>query len=215
MSKGAKKIEVSEATKSEARLAAARHNERIDDGYIGLEQKAIADSGRDHSGYIKGRGSAGLAQSETDAVKASVRSKGAGLRELSRTGDAIAAGVNAVDVSSAQTARNLNDEKSLAVAKTGQDIADSAASGLRAGSTLSTRTAIQKLNNDILVSDARSAAMGEAAGAVVNGATMRADGYRLGKDGLSRTRTTTSPDGSGADVEVTDKLGWKGALGAI
>ena len=59
--------EQSQSEITAARNAVDKHNERHQDGYVQLEQKAISDAGIDHTGQLKGIASADLAAQEAQA----------------------------------------------------------------------------------------------------------------------------------------------------
>ena len=172
--------------KSQAKNAASRWNERIDDGYLRLEKQAVADARTDHSGVIGARSSADLAQQEAQGLRQAVAAGGSS-GDISEFGNAVAAADSTREVDVAQQAQNLQDARMLDVAKVGQNVAGNAESGLRAASVLGASRASNELQNKVLEDNAKFSAKLSAASGFANGLGLRDQGYRLNTSGMQRT----------------------------
>lgn len=65
--------EVSAAEVTQFQEAKNRWNQRIDDGLLDLEKRAVAESKFNHSEHLAGQGSAELAMQEEKAMQAGLR----------------------------------------------------------------------------------------------------------------------------------------------
>lgn len=169
----------------QARAAAQRWNERIDDGYLQLEREGVADAYNDHSGYIGGRASADLAKEESKGVQQTAAL--GGIRDMQALGRTTTAAEATQEVDAAQTAQRYRDNRMIEMGKVGQDVAATGAAGLRNSAALGHERAAGKLQAKILEDNSRFAAGMQAASGLANGMAMRAEGFRVGKDGLRRT----------------------------
>ena len=215
----APKQEESKEERAQAEAAVASWNERFDDGYADLERQAITDAGMDHSNYLGGRASADVAQAESQAYAANLRD-GVSAPEMQRTGNAISEAVTAANVASESEAQNLQTNALIQTAKTGRDVATTASNGLRTAATLGASRATNKVQNDILVSNAEADAKFKAAQGAITGAGMRAEGYRLGKGGIEKTHKGFGPEKLGkaeaaALAEKEPSMGWGKSLATL
>lgn len=194
----APKQKISETEKTQARFAVNKHNERIQDGFADLELRMVQDAvNRDYEGFLGGRSSADVAKAETQAYEAKTATPGAmSLRDFRSTGDSVAAGLRQSQVDAATTNETLRDQSRVAMAKLGGDISDTTSGSLAEAARRGGSTAAQKVQNDILKSNARTEAVMTAAKGALSGATLRADGYRL--KGGKLTKGTVGKNGEWA-----------------
>tara|TARA_B110000116_G_scaffold127809_1_gene110799 strand:+ start:7666 stop:8340 length:675 start_codon:yes stop_codon:yes gene_type:complete len=178
--------EESKAERAQAESAVASWNERFDDGYVDLEKQAITDAGVDHASYLGGRASADIAEAERGAYAANLRDGATGF-ELQRTGNAVSDSITAANVSTEAEAQNLRTNALVTTAKTGRNVATTASQGLRSAATLGASRATNKVQNDILVSNAEASAKGAALQGAITGAGLRQEGYRFGKGGIEKS----------------------------
>ncbi|MGH1374440.1 MAG: hypothetical protein ACRBBW_20555 [Cellvibrionaceae bacterium] len=179
------KQEVSEQEKLQSQQAAKQWNERIDDGYIQLEQDAIADAQLDHSGQISGQASGDVAVAEAEGLRSQIRAGGPNSRGLSSIGDAVNTAVTTADVDSKSSAQTLKDTKMVGISKLGTDVALGASGALKTSAGLGASRALTEVNNKILVNNSKTAAMMTAAEGLGTGYMMKAQGYSIGKNGLT------------------------------
>lgn len=200
MSGDAPEQKPSQAEVTQARNAANRWNERVNEGYLELEKQALADSQVDHSQYIGGRASADLAAQEQQGLRALVGAGGQA-NDLLSLGNTVAEAETTQDVDTASQATQLRDARMVEMGKVGQDVAANAESGLRSAAHLGASRANNKLNNKILTDNAKFAAVMSAASGAANGAAMRADGFRLTKSGMQKTHEGWS---NGSKIQFAD-----------
>jgi len=182
------KQKTSQSEIAQAQQAIAKHNERIDDGFAALEARMVDEArSEDFSNFLGGRSSADVAATEKDAYQAKTATPGAmSLRDFSSTGDAVASGVRQSEVDAVVSNESLRDTNRLGAAKVGQDVSELTAASLKSAARRGSDTAAQKVQNDILKSNARTQAVLTVANGALQGATLRADGYRFSKGGLQK-----------------------------
>jgi hypothetical protein len=186
---GPEKQKASAQEVEQATNAAARWNERIDDGYLALEGEAIADARTDHSGVIGARSSADIAQQEAAGLRQAV-SAGGSNRDVAELGNTVASAESTRKVDVAQQAQTLKDSRMLEVAKVGQDVAATTASGLRKSAILGSSRASNEVQNKVLTDNAKFNAKLSAASGMANGLALRNEGFRLNTEGMQRTNET-------------------------
>lgn len=206
-----------------AQTAAARWNERIDDGFLEVEQQAVADAGMDHFNFIAGRNSAEMARAERVGYD-QLRKGGGTANDLRDFGNTITAASTMSDVDSATRSQSLRDSRRLNVAKVGQDVALTASSGLANAAQQGNERALTTVQNKIAEGNAKVNAISDAVGGAVTGATLRADGYRLTKEGMQRTHnpglrgTPLSEETLNSEdyqKKASNRIGWTSLMSGV
>lgn len=182
----APKQKVSSSETDQSNAAVSKWNERVTGGYLGLEKDGVADSKRDHTGFIVGRSSADLAQEEAKGLRG-VNAAGGKQRDFNKFGTDVASSLATGATDAAKAGQTLRDTRMVGSMKVGQDVSLTAGSGLRTAAIVGNTNASAKLQNSVLKSNAKFSAITEAAGGAMTGATLRADGFRLTNKGLQKT----------------------------
>ena len=137
-------------------------NERQDDGYVQLEQDAITDASRDHSNMLQGRASADLAGQTGLAYQAAANTGSA--FALGNTAN-VASAANSQGMNAAlQANQTVNDQKKLGVIQTGQDVTKSNDGILSSQVNRQLQSSISDVQNDIMVSNAKTQAIMDVVG---------------------------------------------------
>ena len=158
----APEAEVSQSEITAAKEAVAKHNERIDDGYLGLEQDAITQAkSADHSGYLRGVGAADLAQGEAQLYAGA--SGGRRALDFSSIGTATAASTANMTVDANKQGQQLKDSQMMGAIHTGQNQANTAAGGLMKTAANGLSSSFADLNAEFIKQNARNQALGQVA----------------------------------------------------
>lgn len=172
------------AEKISAENASQRWSERINDGYLDLEKRQITDSTRDMTSVIHGRANADLARGERAAYAAAGRTTADMDQVGNTTGQALAA--TAVDSSAAGL--KYSDSKRINTVRIGNNMAASTTSTLGDLAALANRNAGEKLQNQVMVSNAKMQAGMQVVGGAVQGYNMKKAGYDFNlKEGVTHT----------------------------
>lgn len=161
-----------------AKDAVNKWNERQEDGYVGLEHKAIADSRVDHSGQLKGIGSADLAQQEAMAYNAA--SAGRKGLDFGAVGTAMATSQGKTNAAAEKQGLQIKDAKTMGVIRTGQDMANNASNAVMSAARNGFSSASSELSAEMTRLNARNQAIGQVAStAMAAGAYKMAQPKRL------------------------------------
>lgn len=192
----APKQKESASEKEYALQAAKRLTEWKQDGYEDLEKDAIADSNVDVSELIKGRTNADAEQTAAglgQAIPATggVQTLASAIRDLT--------GSKRIALDKAQkTAQEYKVNKQLTTAKTGQDVQGLSAASLSSTANNAARTSAAEVQNKVLQSQAKGAALAS----IVSG----------GVAGYARTQTpSTAFDQVKYDTALQQGKGGAGA----
>ncbi|WP_067586401.1 hypothetical protein [Endozoicomonas ascidiicola] len=149
-----------------AKAAVAKYNEFHQDGYVGLEKAAIADSRIDHSRSLKGLAAADLAQTETVGYQAANNNRsGMGFTSL---GNAIGNTLGTLNTSAEQQGLQIMDRKKVGAARTGQDLANTASGSLMASARNGLSKAMVETESTIKEQIARNKAIADVASSAMS-----------------------------------------------
>lgn len=211
------KQKISKQEVHQAQQATAKWNERIDDGYLALEKQGVKDASQDHSGVIGGRSSADLAIAERAGLRDAVAA-GASNRDVTSLGNTIADAETTRRVDTDAQAMAMKDSRRVAMTGVGQDVAHTAGAGLRDAAQIGGARANNKVQNKIMVDNAKFGAVMDVVGGAASGAALRSEGFRMGKSGLSRTHEG-GLRGAALDNPELDKkgnqIGWTQLAGGF
>lgn len=187
MSKGgAPQQEETQAEKTAAQNASQRWSERINDGYLDLEKRQIADSTRDMTGVIHGRSNADVAHAEKVAYATALPDESS----MNQVGNTVGKALASSAVDSSRAGQKNTDAKRLNTVRIGNNMAATTSSTLGDLATQANRNATEKLQNQILVNNSKVQAVMQAVGGAVQGYSMKNAGYNFSfKDGLTRDKS--------------------------
>lgn len=192
------KQEETAAEKVSAENAAQRWSERVNDGYLDLEKRQIADSTRDMTQVIHGRANADLARQERVAYAATTPDAAS----MDQVGNTIGSALASTAVNSARAGFKYSDAKRMNTVRIGNNMAATSTSTLADMSTQANRSASEKVQNQIMVSNAKMQAGMTALGGAVQGHNMKKAGYGFSlKDGITRDKSRTPGYTPDADPE--------------
>lgn len=198
------KQEETQAEKSAAQNAQARWAERQGDGYLDLEKRQIADSTRDMTSVIHGRANADLARGERQAYAAAAPT----VAELDQVGNVTGEALASTATDSAKAGLQYSDAKRMNTVRIGNDMATSTTASLGELATRANRTASEKLQNKVMVSNAKMQAGMKLLGGAVEGYNMHKAGYDFNaRDGVTHKDPKKLENGIGGYGFFAKKLG--------
>lgn len=187
-----------------AKNAQARWSERMSDGYVDLEKRQIADSGRDMTTVIHGRSNADLARAERVA-NAAARPDAA---DIDAVGETVGQALTDSAVDSSRAGIQYKDSKRMNTVRIGNDMAVSTTNTLGDLAVMANRRATEKLQNKIAISNSKMQAGMQAVGGAIQGHTLKKEGYGFSfKDGLTHKDPKRLQSGVGGYGFVANKLG--------
>lgn len=185
MSGGSKTPKISEtsAEKAAALDARARWNERKDDGYLRLEEDAIADADRDYTSLLSGQANADVAANELLAYQ---NIRGApSARRLGEVASTVDTANTLARNDAASAGLGISDAKRVNAIKRGNDVATDSSQLLGTAAQLASRRASDTVQNKITVDNARMQGALNVVGSAVQGSAMKDAGYSFNlKEGL-------------------------------
>lgn len=181
MSKGGSpKVKETLAEKQQAQQAVDRWNERKNDGYIALEQAQAAESGRDNTALFAGRTAADVAHAEKTAYGTAGHDSASYGRVANTLGGALATG--ATDAATAGL--KYSDARKVSAIKMGNNIAGDVSTNLDSMASRASRRATEKVNNDVMINNAKFNAGMQVVGAGIQGNAMKNAGYSVDGSGV-------------------------------
>lgn len=201
---GAPKVEETTAEKQAAMSAQRRWNERQQMGYLDLEMADIADVDDDYTELFAGRNAADIARAERQAYASVATPTAARLGDVANTiGEATVLG----RVDATRRAQEMRDSRGIAALSRGNDLASDALQLGDVTADIAGNQALQRVQNQIMVDNARNQAVMTALGGAAQGHAMRKAGYTVGREGFV---APTTSDGKGGQ-----KLGWTPLLQGV
>ncbi len=169
-----------------AKNASARWSERINDGYLDLEKRQIADSTRDMTSVIHGRSNADVARAERVAYETATPDAAS----LDSVGNTVGEALGASAVDSSRAGLKYSDAKRMNTVRIGNNMAATTTSTLGDIATQANRTASEKLQNKILVNNAKMQAGMKALGGAIEGYNLKQAGYGFDlKNGMTQDKS--------------------------
>lgn len=196
---------ITEQERAQAQRAVGRWRERIDDGYLALEKKAIGESEYDHSGFVKAQASSEVAHQEAEAYKASLRVAGNQSVASGETAEAVSTARAVQDVEAESQGQLIKDGRRQAMATLGQDVALETSSGLREMAEVGSTRAQAAVKADLLKSQSKAQMKGQIIQSAMGAAALRNEGYRF--DGPFSIAQTHEKGWNGKALPTVDAAG--------